>query len=117
MEPLPPDFAKQLLHVLKPGHEGAAYALSGPEALTSAGQVATLARVLERPLRYEPLSDLQARREMADTTPAAYVDAFCRFYSDGEFDDSPVLDTVSRVTGRQPRTFKQWAQAHAGAFT
>ncbi|HEY6875677.1 MAG TPA: hypothetical protein VI384_04895 [Candidatus Dormibacteraeota bacterium] len=24
MEPLPPDFAKQLLHVLKPGHEGAA---------------------------------------------------------------------------------------------
>lgn len=114
----PADIASVAATVLtEPGHDGAAYALSGPAALTPADQVATLARVLERPLRYEPLSDLQARREMADTTPAAYVDAFFRFYSDGEFDDSPVLDTVSRVTGRQPRTFKQWAQAHAGAFT
>jgi uncharacterized protein YbjT (DUF2867 family) len=114
----PADIASVAATVLtEPGHDGAAYALSGPAALTPADQVATLARVLERPLRYEPLSDLQARREMADTTPAAYVDAFFRFYSDGEFDDSPVLDTVSRLTGRQPRTFEQWAQAHAGAFT
>ena len=29
MEPLPPDFAKQLLQVLKPGHEGAAAEVIG----------------------------------------------------------------------------------------
>jgi uncharacterized protein YbjT (DUF2867 family) len=98
------------------GHEGVAHALSGPEALTPADQIATLASVLGRPLRYESLADEQARREMAETTPAAYLDAFFRFYSDGEFDDSPVLDTVSRLTGRQPRTFEQWARVHAGAF-
>jgi len=48
--------------------------------------------------------------------PPAYVDAFFRFNSDGEFDDSAVVDTVSRITGRQPRRFEQWARAHARAF-
>jgi uncharacterized protein YbjT (DUF2867 family) len=97
----------------EPGHAGAAYALSGPEPLTPGDQVATLARVLERPLRYEPLSDEQARAAMAADTPAPYIDAFFRFYSGGEFDDSPVLDTVERLTGRPPRAFAEWARAHA----
>jgi uncharacterized protein YbjT (DUF2867 family) len=95
------------------GSAGAAYALSGPEPLTPGDQVATLARVLERPLRYEPLSDEQARAAMAADTPAPYIDAFFRFYSGGEFDDSPVLDTVERLTGRPPRAFAEWARAHA----
>jgi uncharacterized protein YbjT (DUF2867 family) len=97
----------------EPGHAGAAYALSGPEPLTPGDQVATLARVLERPLRYEPLSDEQARAAMAADTPAPYIDAFFRFYSGGEFDDSPVLDSVERLTGRPPRAFAEWARAHA----
>lgn len=114
----PADIASVAATVLtEQGHEGAAHTLSGPEPLTPADQVATLARVLGRPLRYEPVSDEQARSEMAETTPAAYIDAFFRFYSDGEFDDSSVLDTVLRITGRRSRTFAQWAQAHAGAFT
>lgn len=98
-------------------HRGGAHTLSGPQALTPADQVATLASVLRRPLRYEPISDEQARSEMAESTPAAYIDAFFRFYSDGEFDDSAVVDTVQRITGSPPRTFEQWARAHAGAFS
>jgi uncharacterized protein YbjT (DUF2867 family) len=98
------------------GHEGLAYPLSGPEPLTPGAQLEILARVLERPLRYQPLSDEQARAEMAADTPAPYIDAFFRFYSDGEFDDSPVLDTVEQITGRPPRRFEQWARAHAHAF-
>ena len=72
--------------------------------------------MLGRPLRYEPLSDEEARAAMAADTPAPYIDAFFRFYSDGEFDDSPVLDTVAQITGRPPRRFAQWARAHAEAF-
>jgi uncharacterized protein YbjT (DUF2867 family) len=97
----------------EPGHAGEAYSLSGPEPLTPADQVATLAGVLERPLRYEPLSDEEARVAMAADTPEPYIEAFFRFYSAGEFDDSPVLDTVERITGRPPRTFAKWARAHA----
>jgi uncharacterized protein YbjT (DUF2867 family) len=103
--------------LLEPGHQGAAHELSGPEPLTPGDQVAVLARVLGRSLRYEPLSDQQARAELAATTPAAYVDAFFRFYSDGEFDDSRVVDTVELIAGRPPRRFAQWAEAHATAFT
>ena len=100
----------------EPGHEGEAHTLSGPEALTPGEQVATLAAVLGRPLRYEPQSDESARAEMAATTPAPYLDAFFRFYSGGEFDDSPVVDTVRRLSGREPRRFEDWARAHADAF-
>jgi len=98
----------------EPGHEGTALPLSGPEALTPADLVAVLADVLGRPLRYEPLADDDARARMAaDGMPPPFVDAQFRFFSDAEFDDSPVLDTVRAVTGREPRTFAGWARAHA----
>jgi len=100
----------------EPGHDGRAYELSGPEPLKPADQIAMLAAVLERPLRYEALPDAEARAQMAADTPAPYVDAFFRFFSDGEFDDSAVVDTVKRVTGRAARRFDHWARAHADEF-
>jgi uncharacterized protein YbjT (DUF2867 family) len=110
----PADIAAAAAVVLtEPGHAGAAYSLSGPEPLTPGDQVSTLATVLARPLRYEPLADEEARAEMAADTPAPYIDAFFRFYSDGEFDDSRVVDTVQRITGRPPHSFAQWASEHA----
>ena len=113
----PADIAAVAATVLaEPGHEGVAHTLSGPAPLTPAEQIDTLAAVLARPLRYEPLSDEQARLEMTADTPAPFVDAFFRFYSDREFDDSPVVDTVQQITGHPPRRFEQWARAHAQAF-
>jgi uncharacterized protein YbjT (DUF2867 family) len=113
----PADIAAVAATVLtEPGHKGVAHTLSGPEPLTPGDQIDTLAAVLARPLRYEPLSDEQARLEMAANTPAPFIDAFFRFYSAGEFDDSPVLDTVQQITGHPPRRFEQWARAHAQAF-
>lgn len=95
------------------GHEHTALELSGPDPLTPGEQVATLGEVLGRPLRHEPLTDEDARLAMAADTPPEFVDAFFRFFSDGEFDDSQVVDTVLAVTGRRPRTFRQWVQRHA----
>jgi len=48
--------------------------------------------------------------------PAEYVDAFFQFYADGTLDETTVLPTVTEVTGRPPRTFRQWVAAHAGQF-
>jgi uncharacterized protein YbjT (DUF2867 family) len=113
----PADIAAVAATILtEPAHEGVAHTLSGPVPLTPADQIDTLADVLGRPLRYEPLSDEQARLEMAADTPAPFIDAFFRFYSNGEFDDSTVLDTVQQITGHPPRRFEQWARAHAQAF-
>lgn len=97
-------------------HAGHAYELSGPEPLTPGDQVATLANVLGRPLRYEPLLDDEARAEMASTTPQPYIEAFFRFYTEGEFDDSQVVAGVQELTGRVPRRFEEWARGHAAAF-
>jgi uncharacterized protein YbjT (DUF2867 family) len=98
------------------GHEGHSYRLSGPESLLPADRVAVLARVLGRDLRFEGQSDADARAEMSATMSGEYVDAFFSFFGDGMLDESKVLPTVQEVSGRQPRTFEQWAMAHAGAF-
>ena len=97
-------------------HDGQALTLTGPEALTPGDQVTTLAQALGWPLRYEPLTDDDARAAMVADTPPAIVDALFRFFSDGEFDDSPVVDTVNRITNRPATPFAQWARTHAPRF-
>jgi uncharacterized protein YbjT (DUF2867 family) len=99
-----------------PGHDGAAYRLTGPEPLRPAEQVAVLAEVLDRDLRFEGQTDDEARAEMTGAMPEAYVDAFFRYYVDGTYDDSRVHPTVVELLGRPPRTFRQWAVEHAEAF-
>jgi uncharacterized protein YbjT (DUF2867 family) len=96
--------------------EGRAYRLSGPESLSPADRVAILAKVLGRELRFEGQSHEQARAEMSATMPAEYVDAFFKFFVDGDLDESAVLPTVQDLTGRAPRSFEAWARAHAAAF-
>ena len=53
---------------------------------------------------------------MSAEMPAEYVDAFFDFYVDGNLDESQVQPTVAQVLGREPRSFEQWAAAHADAF-
>lgn len=113
----PYDIAAAAAEVLSAdGHEGQSYRLTGPESLLPSDKVRTLAKVLGRNLRFEQQSDAEARAEMSRTMPTEYVDAFFRFFSEGEYDDSQVLPTVQNLTGRQPRIFEQWVQAHAQVF-
>jgi hypothetical protein len=70
-------------------------------------------RVLGRPLRLESQSNEEARSEMSETMPPQYVEAFMSFFADGQLDESEVLPTVEQVTGRTPRSFAEWAAAHA----
>jgi uncharacterized protein YbjT (DUF2867 family) len=90
--------------------------LSGPESLSPADRVAILGDVLGRDLRFEAQTNDEAKAEMRAAMPAEYVDAFFRFFVDGELDESAVLPTVEELTGRPPRSFAAWARAHADAF-
>lgn len=113
----PADIAAVAARALtSPGHEERVYEVSGPESLSAGDRVAILGQVLGRDLRFEAQSNAEARTEMSATTPAKYVDAFFDFYVAGALDESKVLPTVQEVTGRAPRTFAQWATAHADAF-
>jgi uncharacterized protein YbjT (DUF2867 family) len=98
------------------GHEGRVYTVSGPEPLRPADRARILGEVLGRDLRFEGQPDDEARAEMSAAMPAEYVDAFFDFYVTGTLDESQPQPDVRDVTGREPRTFGQWAQAHAGAF-
>ncbi len=98
------------------GHEGRVYTVSGPESLRPADRARILGEVLGRELRFEGQPDDEARAEMSAAMPAAYVDAFFDFYVTGTLDESQPRPDVADVTGRPPRIFRQWAQAHASAF-
>jgi hypothetical protein len=63
------------------------------------------------------LAPEEARAELTAAMPAEYVDAFFLFYIDGTLDESSVRPTVQDITGRPPRTFRQWATSQADAFT
>jgi uncharacterized protein YbjT (DUF2867 family) len=97
-------------------HEDQTYRLSGPEALRPAEQVAILAKFAGRDLRFEAQTNAEARTEMEGQMPKEYVDAFFNFFVDGAVDETSVHPTVKQVTGREPRSFEQWAEAHADAF-
>jgi uncharacterized protein YbjT (DUF2867 family) len=113
----PADIGAVAATALAGGYEGVALRLTGPEPLRPADRVRVLGEVLGRDLRFEALTDEQTRAEYAASMPAEYVEAFFKFYADGDLDESPVLPTVREVLGREPRTFRDWAVAHAGAFT
>ncbi|MEV0197659.1 NAD(P)H-binding protein [Nonomuraea sp. NPDC050691] len=102
--------------LLDPGHEGRIHPLSGPERLLPAQRLAVLADVLGRDLRFQALSDEEARADMAGRVPEEYIQAFFSFYSDGTLDESQIYPTVEKVTGTPPRTFRQWALAHRTDF-
>ena len=90
--------------------------ITGPQPLLPAEQVEILGDVLGRELSFEGLSDEQARAEMEGTMPPEYIEATFSYFSDGTYDDGHVTGTVEQITGRAPRSFRQWAEAHAGDF-
>jgi uncharacterized protein YbjT (DUF2867 family) len=102
--------------LLDRAHDGRSYVLSGPEALTPAERLSILGAALGRALRLEPQSNEDARAQMTSQMPVEYVDAFFDFYVDGTLDESRVQPAAREILGREPRTFEQWAVAHAHAF-
>jgi uncharacterized protein YbjT (DUF2867 family) len=98
------------------GHHGRSYRLTGPEALLPADRARILGSVLGRSLRLVPEADDEARRRMEEAMPDTMVDAFFQFFRRGGYDDSHVDDTAAHLLGRPPRTFHDWARAHADAF-
>ncbi|PWI17033.1 nucleoside-diphosphate sugar epimerase [Streptomyces sp. Act143] len=97
-------------------HTGMTYELSGPESLTPAQELSLLGRLLGRDLRLRPVPPEAARAGMERYGfPAEVVDAIMRrTLEDGRGAD--VLPTAAEALGRPPRTFTQWARAHAAAF-
>jgi uncharacterized protein YbjT (DUF2867 family) len=113
------DVASVAFHALtEDGHEGKAYEITGPEALSYHDIARELSAVLGREVKYVEVPIEAARGAMVGAglnawTVNALVELF-NFYKDGGADQ--VRDTVREVTGRDPITFAQFATDHAQAF-
>jgi uncharacterized protein YbjT (DUF2867 family) len=99
-------------------YEGQTLAISGPEALSFAQMVSTIAVTIGKPLAFEPISDRAERQLWTDRGESLesidYHLSIFRAIRDGKL--SAVTDTINRVLGRPPVRFRYWATQNASAF-
>ncbi|WP_394828962.1 NAD(P)H-binding protein [Pendulispora albinea] len=101
----------------QPGHEEKTYLVTGPESLGMLEQTRILGEVLGRELVYEVLPDPVLLQIAQGLGLAEHAEAFVRqLRADGTGRESHPTSTIHDVTGRAPRTFRQWAHDHANAF-
>ena len=101
------------------GHEGKAYALTGPESTNAAGYAAILANALERPLSFVDVPAEQMKSNLVGYgLPEEYVDAAMELMAATKANDwDQVSPDVKAVLGRPAGTFDEWAKRHAAAFS
>jgi len=100
------------------GHEGKAYTLSGPEALSNGEIAEKISRAIGKKVSYVDIPEEDFRKgAISAGVPPAYADALVdlqRYYVSGA--GSRVTPEVERVTGRKPISFDQFARDHASAW-
>ena len=100
------------------GHEGKAYPLTGPEALTYYEVAEKISKAAGREVKYVDLPPEQLKAGMLGAgVPEFYADWLLdlnRYFKEGGL--SRVTDDVKRISGRDPITFDQYATENAAAF-
>lgn len=103
--------------LLRDGHDGKAYKLSGGESLSTAERVKILGDALGRELRFEEQPVEEARQEMLDShMPVEVVDSVLAQFA-AMVDVTPeVSPAVREATGRAPFSYADWASHRAADF-
>jgi uncharacterized protein YbjT (DUF2867 family) len=98
-------------------HVGQKYLLTGPEAITQAGQARLIGEVTGRPVRWEELAPEEARQQLlAAWGDPAFVDSALATWARLVTEPEPVTPTIEQVTGVPASTFRQWAGDHISDF-
>ncbi|MYS94517.1 MULTISPECIES: NAD(P)H-binding protein [Streptomyces] len=99
------------------GHAGQEYVITGPEVLTVADKVKTIAAAVGREIALVELTEEQAVEQWrAAYLPEDVIGFLLEVYGNTPEAGRTVSGTVEKVTGRPARTFAQWAAEHADAF-
>ena len=100
------------------GHEGQAYEITGPDALSYHDMARLFSSALGKEVKYVDVPMEAARSSMLGMGMQKWlVDALLElfnFYGEGRADQ--VTDVVRKVTGKEPITFAQFVRDHAQAF-
>jgi uncharacterized protein YbjT (DUF2867 family) len=104
------DIAAVAVHALSSGASTATdLVLTGPESLTHLDQVSIIGDVLGRALRYEEIAPQDWLREpVAGMLLTAWAAAIGH--------PALITPTVAEITGRPPRTFRDWVTDNAAEF-
>jgi len=115
--------------LLREGHHGRAYDLTGPERVSARDQARLIGEALGEPVRVETVTNEEARRilrsyggwaaDNADflTGFESYSPSDMPEYTAEEWDEMlQPLPTVEQVLGRPALTYARWADDHAEDF-
>ena len=114
------DIAAVAVKVLtEPGHEGKAYSLTGPNAITNNEIAQKLSAASGREIRYVDVSDADLKQGLIGSgMPEGYANAYLdlmRYYRTGNA--GTISGDVRRVTGRDAIPFDQYARDRGNAFS
>lgn len=113
------DIAATAAHILSADpreHQGKAYELSGPQALSTAEVAAAIGRATGQPVIYVDVSEEAARQAMSQS-PAWMRDAMMELYGISKAGyTAGTTPTVEDITGCAPRTFEQFAHDNSFRF-
>ena len=115
----PVDVGAVAVHVLTcGGHDGASYALTGPELLTFAQVAQRLSTVVGQEVQYVDLSpeafEQALRSAGVDDWTATALTELHQVYRAHQAE--VVTDEVEKATGRAPTSLEAWLEEHRGAF-
>ena len=102
----------------KDGHEGKAYTLTGPEAVSNYQIAGILSHVTGRTINYVDLPEAAARQGMKEMgMPETIVEALLELSAIIKAGyTGAVSPAVEQITGRQPFSFEQFAKDHIRFF-
>ena len=102
----------------EPGHANQAYTLTGPRAFTIGEAARVLSSVTGRAITYVDVPEAAARTAMLGLgMPAWMTEAMLELHAiDKAGYAAAVTDDVARLTGTPPRSFEDFARAHAAAW-
>jgi uncharacterized protein YbjT (DUF2867 family) len=94
------------------------YDLSGPEAISFESIAAEISRAAGRPVSYVDVTPRQWKKEILESgVPAWLADDFSVLYGAlREGYGATISSAVRDITGRAPRTFRDFARDHADRF-
>lgn len=98
------------------GHAGKSYVLTGPAPITPREQAAAIGSAVGEPVRFVSQTREEARALMLGFMPPQVVDVTLEVLGAPTPAEQEVSPDVTRVLGRPPRPFAEWAARFAGAF-
>ncbi|MBL7259336.1 NAD(P)H-binding protein [Paractinoplanes lichenicola] len=103
--------------LLRDGHEGQIYPLTGPQSLTRIDQVAAIGAAIGRDIPLEEITPAEFRADVARFIPEDIIAMLLHYWSDTVTEPDLVRPGVRDLTGRPGRTLEQWARDHRADFT